>query len=241
MDWDRFDSNRRPDAADSGPGPQVHLIRVSRQMMKNNNYLVVDADSAQAVLVDPAWEIDAIEATLARSGASLRGILITHCHPDHIDLARPLAARHGCPIWMSPQEVAASGFAAPQLVAIDEAPLSVGALRIEPILTPGHTPGCLCYLIGEYLFTGDVLFAEGCGICPDVDAAHQMFDSLRRLKERLAPHTRIFPGHTYVLPPGQHFSDVLNHNMYLHFDDKHAFAGFRLRKGQSARQLMNFR
>jgi hydroxyacylglutathione hydrolase len=219
----------------------VHLIRVARQMMKNNNYLVVDPASGLAVLVDPAWELDRIEAELARTGATLRGILITHSHPDHIDLARTLAALHGCPIWMSRQEIAASRFTAPQLVAIDETPWSVGALRIEPILTPGHTPGCTCYLIGENLFTGDVLFAEGCGICPDVEAAWQMYDSLERLKRRLAPGTRIFPGHTYARPPGQRFSDVLNYNLYLHFPDRDAFAGFRLRKGQSARQLLNFR
>lgn len=221
--------------------PRVFLIKVARQIMKNNNYLIVDPATRQAVIVDPAWQMDAIKDALASVRCDLSGVLVTHAHPDHIDLAKPLAEAHGCPIWMSRQEIAASGFTARQLVAIDETPWRVGQMSIEPLLTPGHTPGCVCYRIGDNLFTGDVLFAEGCGICNGTAAAHAMFESLERLKSALKPHTRIFPGHTYVRAPGQRFSDVLNHNMYLHFRDKESFAAFRLRKGQSREQLLAFR
>jgi hydroxyacylglutathione hydrolase len=225
----------------AGAAPRVILIEVSRHAMKNNNYLVVDPDGGDAVLVDPAWEADKIQAAVAQAGARPRGILVTHAHPDHTDLAEPLARFYGCPVWMSRHEIQASGFAAPQLVPIDETPWSVGRLGIRPIWTPGHTPGCVCYLIGQHLFTGDVLFPEGCGLCPGEAAAHDMFDSLERLKSRLDPHTQIYPGHTYVRPPGRRFSDVLKHNMYLQFTDKHSFAAFRLRKGQSAAKWFDFR
>lgn len=221
--------------------PQVFLLKVSRQRMKNNNYLAVDPGSQQSVVVDPAWELEKIEAALASTRSTLSGILITHAHFDHIHLARPLADFYNCPIWMSRQEIAASGFRARQLVAIDETPWLVGNMRIEPILTPGHTPGCVCYLIGDNLFTGDVLFAEGCGICMDVPSAHAMFNSLERLKARLAPDTHVFPGHTYVRPPGQKFGDLLGYNMYLNFPDRNSFAAFRLRRGQSQSKLLDFR
>jgi hydroxyacylglutathione hydrolase len=233
MDWADGRSNEL--------SPRVFLIKVSRQVFKNNNYLVVDPASHHAVLVDPAWQIDIIHAALANTQATLSGILITHAHPDHIDLAKPLAEFYNCPIWMSNREIQASGFAAPQLIPIDETPWFVGRMLIQPILTPGHTPGCVCYLIGDNLFTGDVLFAEGCGICNGVQAAHEMFASLERLKSRLKPNTHIFPGHTYARPPGQRFSDVGRHNIYLHFLDKDSFAAFRLRKGQSERKLLAFR
>lgn len=221
--------------------PRVYMIRVSRLAMKNNNYLVVDPATRLAVVVDPAWEMNKIQPALAAAGATLCGILLTHAHPDHTDLAEPLAKVHDCPIWMSRQEIISSGYDARHLVPIDETPWMVGRMRIEPLLTPGHTPGCVCYRIGRNLFTGDVLFAEGCGICADVDAAHAMYASLQRLKSCLDPHTRIFPGHTYLRPPGQRFSDVLANNLYLHFRDREAFAAYRLRKGQSTRMLMNFR
>jgi hydroxyacylglutathione hydrolase len=234
-----LDKNRI-DGGNDELAPRVFLIKVSHLMMKNNSYLVVDPASRQAVVVDPAWQIEKIEFALASTQSTLRGILITHAHFDHIDLAKPLAEFYNCPIWMSKQEIDASGFEARQLIAIGETPWFVGEMQIQPILTPGHTPGCVCYLIGDNLFTGDVLFAEGCGICDGVESAYQMFESLELLKSRLKPQTRIFPGHTYVRSPGQKFSDVLRHNLYLHFADKQALAAFRLRKGQSERTLLNF-
>jgi len=220
--------------------PQVLLLRVSQQRMRNNSYLVVDPASRLAVVIDPAWQMDKIEAALANTGSTLSGILVTHAHFDHVDLVKPLANIFDCPIWMSRQEIEASGFDAPQLIGIDETPWFVGAMRIQPVLTPGHTPGCICYQIGDNLFSGDVLFAEGCGICDSVAAAYEMFESLRLLQSRLAPHTRIYPGHTYLQPPGQRLSDLYSYNIYLHFTDKHSFAAFRLRKGQNIRNLMKF-
>lgn len=221
-------------------GPQVSLIKVARGVMKNNNYLVVDPATRQSVLVDPAWEADKLHAAIAGNQASLGGILITHAHFDHIDLARPLADYYGCPIWMSRQEIDASGFRAPQLEQAGERPWMVGGMTIRPMLTPGHTPGCTCYQVGENLFAGDVLFNEGCGMCNGTEAAHAMFDSLALLKRTVTPQTRIFPGHTYARPPGLAFADVMASNAYLHFEDRHRFAAFRLRKGQSQGSLMNF-
>lgn len=226
---------------DVGPGARVFLIKVARQAMKNNNYLVVDPETRDAVLIDPAWQAEKIRSAVEHADARVRAILLTHGHRDHVDQASPLAEFYGCPIRMSREEITASGFQSPRLMPLDGAPWQVGRMTVQPILTPGHTPGCVCYLIDDHLFTGDVLFVEGCGMCPDEPAAHQMYDSLEMLKDRLAPHTRVYPGHTYLKPPGLSFREVRNRNMYLHFADRHSFASFRLRKGQDPSKLMNFR
>lgn len=220
--------------------PRVIVLPVRRQAMKNYSYLVVDPSTSQAVIVDPAWELETIERAVAEEGASLAGILVTHAHHDHVDLARPLAEKYGCPIWMSKAEIAASGFHAQQLAAIDATPWSVGRMVIEPIPTPGHTPGSTCYRIGANVFTGDVLFAEGCGICADTRAAYAMFASLEELKKRIAPATRVFPGHSYGVPPGQPMSRLLRENLYLQFSDRESFAAFRLRSGQDRTRLFSF-
>ncbi len=220
--------------------PQVFLVTVERGPMKNNNYLVVDPSTHQAVAIDPAWEFDKLQAELERTQSHLSGILVTHTHSDHIDLARPMAEFYNCPIWMSHEEIAFSGFEARQLVPIGSEPWSIGGMRIEPILTPGHTPGCVCFLIGDNLFTGDVLFAEGCGICFQLDAAYAMFESLQYLKKRVPPQTHVFPGHTYVRPPGQKLSELMRYNIYLQFADKETFAAYRLRKGQSGGKVLDF-
>jgi hydroxyacylglutathione hydrolase len=225
----------------NGVVPQVIALRMTHRSVKNYSYLVVEPSRQQAVIVDPAWEMEKIKQALLEAQASVSGILITHSHPDHIDLAEPLAAEYDCPIWMSTEEIEFSGFKAKHLVAIDANPWPVGEMLIEPILTPGHTPGCICYLIGDNLFSGDVLFAEGCGICPDIRAAHTMFASLQNLKRRVKPQTRIFPGHSYGTQPGQLLSRLLEENIYMHFSDKESFAAFRMRKGQDMAKLFSFR
>ena len=213
--------------------PHVHVLKMQFHFMTNYNYLIVDPISGQAVIVDPAWEMEKVDAALAQTGATLAGILVTHSHPDHLNLAGPLAERRQCPIWMSNAEIAYSGFSHPRLAGIDSAPWDVGAMQIQPVPTPGHTPGCYCYLVGENLFTGDVLFAEGCGMCPDTPAAHTMYASLEYLKALLEPHTRVYPGHSYGKTPGTRFDAIMHDNIYLQFADRDAFAAFRMRKVQS--------
>jgi hydroxyacylglutathione hydrolase len=220
--------------------PLVVVLDVRRESMKNFNYLVVDPETFQAVIVDPAWEIDKIDRAVADAQATLSGILLTHSHPDHIDLAKPLADKYDCPIWMSKAEIVSSGFRAGRLAGIDTRPWPIGRMLIEPIFTPGHTPGSTCYRIGDNLFTGDVLFAEGCGICADTQAAHAMFASLQQLKTRIEPHTRVFPGHSYGVLPGRPMSQLRKDNIYLQFSDKESFAAFRLRSGQDRARLFEF-
>jgi hydroxyacylglutathione hydrolase len=228
------------DAGHNGVVPRVIVLQMYHQFMKNYNYLVVDPSSRQAVVVDPAWQMEKIDQALMDTHARLSGILVTHSHPDHIHLTNPIAEKYDCPIWMSNEEIAASGFTARQLIGIDTNPWPVGQMLIEPIFTPGHTRGCMCYLIGENLFTGDVLFAEGCGMCLDTQAAHAMFASLENLKTRLKPQTRVFPGHSYGKPPGQTLSQLLRDNIYLQFSDKDSFAAFRLRSGQNKARMFSF-
>jgi hydroxyacylglutathione hydrolase len=133
---------------------------------------------------------------------------------------------------MSNEEIQLSGFRAPSLCGIDSMPWRVDGLCIVPLPTPGHTAGCICYLIGANLFSGDVLFAEGCGLCRDAAGAYEMFESLQYLKRVLVPHTRIFPGHSYGKQPGQLFADVVRDNIYMQICDKKLFAAFRLRRAQ---------
>ncbi|MEJ2694986.1 MAG: MBL fold metallo-hydrolase, partial [Candidatus Thiodiazotropha sp.] len=120
-------------------------------------------------------------------------------------------------------------------------PWFVGNMLIEPILTPGHTQGSMCYKIGNNLFTGDVLFAEGCGICKDMSSAYAMFDSIELLKSLTSPETKIFPGHTYAKPVGRSFAELLDYNIYLNFKDRESFAAYRMRGGQQVKRLFDFR
>ena len=220
--------------------PEVVVLSVRRGNIKNFNYLVTDPSTREAVVIDPAWEMYKIDGAIADAGATLRHVLVTHAHPDHINLACEVSKRYNCPIWMSPQEIRASGFSAPRLSPILHA-WQIGGTKIEPILTPGHTPGCVCFLAGDNLFTGDVLFAEGCGICPDVEAAHAMYHSLCELKRTIPRHIRVYPGHSFGTPPGQTMSRLLKDNIYLQFRSADTFVAFRMRPQQNRARLFDFK
>ncbi|WP_046744433.1 MBL fold metallo-hydrolase [Kordia zhangzhouensis] len=233
-------NNNTLDSQQEGLEPQVVVLRVSNMFVINYNYLVIDHINNESVIIDPAWDLEKIEQAIEVSNTTLKGIIITHSHFDHLNLAKPLAEKHKCPIWMSHTEIAISGFEAPQLRAIDAEAFWIGSLKIVPLPTPGHTEGSTCYLIGNNLFSGDTLFIEGCGLCADTAAAHNMYKSLNLIKEHMRPTTRIFPGHKYARSPGEPFSTVMQNNIYLQFSNKEDFASYRLRKGQNHAKFFEF-
>lgn len=238
---DQYMNNNTVYVEPEGLEPQVVMLRVSNMFMINYNYLVIDHINNASVLIDPAWEIEKIESAIATSKTQLKGILLTHAHFDHVHLAKSLSEKYNCPIWMSHEEIEASQYNAKRLQPIGIEPFWVGRLKIKPLLTPGHTKGSMCYLIGDNLFSGDTLFIEGCGLCSDIDAAHDMFNSLKHITSKIKLNTRVFPGHKYVKSPGQDFATVMQHNIYLQFNNKHDFASYRLRKGQNHAKLFEFK
>lgn len=213
--------------------PEVLVAEVGRRGFTNFNYIVFDRTSRDALIVDPAWEMDRLVAHIEQHRLRLRAVLVTHSHPDHLNLAEPFAERFDCPIWMSAEEVAWSGFRSTRLRCIDAPRWRIGTLEVEALFTPGHTPGCVCFRVGDNLFSGDVLFAEGCGLCLSNAAAGQMFDSLEWLKQQLPGRTLLYPGHSYGKTPGQLFASVLRENIYLQFRDADSFIRFRMRRGQT--------
>jgi len=213
----------------------VRCLRVSRGSVRNLCYVALASDTREAVLIDPAWEFDAIERALQDLGVTVVGILITHAHSDHINLADACAERHGVPVYMAREEAAYYGYSSRFLDAFDSSSIRVGGLRVTAIPTPGHTHGSRCFLIGDALFSGDTLFTEGCGICTSPGgSAGAMFESLRLLKQEVPANARVFPGHSFGRPPGRTFQELKRLNVYLGIDDKDQFVQFRMRPNQKA-------
>lgn len=227
-------------AANFAPQLTVYPLKVCRSSMKNYCYLVVDEITKDAVLIDPAWEMDKIEAKMHQCGVTLKAVLLTHHHFDHIHLSAAFAEHYNVPVLMSKAEIDCYGFSCPNLTEITSPEvMTIGSIKLLPLFTPGHTKGAICYWIGDSVFTGDTLFIEGCGICLGKGAdPGEMFDSLTLLKTQLPSETKIYPGHSYGHEPGQTLSFVEKNNIYLGFDQKENFIDFRMRKGQT--NLFNF-
>jgi glyoxylase-like metal-dependent hydrolase (beta-lactamase superfamily II) len=212
----------------------VYPIKVVRQPFKNYCYLIVHAETNDAILIDPAWEIDKIEAVLKTTQAKLSTILLTHHHYDHVNLADHFAKRYRIPVRIAKEEIDYYHFMCVNLVPIEQShELMLGNIKVKPLVTPGHTKGAMCYWIDDALFSGDTLFIEGCGICSAKGGdASAMFDSIEYLKSKIPKETLIYPGHSFGQEPGQLFSYLLQNNFYFQFKSKEDFIRFRMRKKQ---------
>ena len=177
--------------------------------MVNFVYVVGDRATGECLLVDPAYGVDDLVDVVEADGMTVGGVLATHYHPDHVggsmcrlhDRGRGPAARAG----RVPDPRAASGGAVgqPHHRASPRASwrlhdpgerVAVGAVEIELVHTPGHTPGSQCFLVEGRLVSGDTLFLDGCGRTdlPGSDA-EQMYESLQRLAT-LPGDTIVYPG-----------------------------------------------
>jgi len=198
--------------ADVDRGSPLYLERMLVGAMQNWTYLVGSRARRQCLVVDPAWDVDAILRRAQADGMEVVGALATHWHPDHVggDLfghdiegLRKLLERKSVPIHVNRHELEGvaqvAGVTKKDLVGHDGGDvLLVGDVSIKLLHTPGHTPGSQCFLSHGHLISGDTLFIRGCGRVdlPGGDA-EQMWKSLNLVLKKLPPETKLHPGHQY--------------------------------------------
>ena len=164
--------------------------------MGNCTYLL--SEGQEALLVDPAWDMNFLEHTLAQKGLNLRAVFFTHGHFDHVKFSQELLQTHGLKAYLEQHDVLLSGLD-PQFLHTYTGAQTVkeGPFTVEIIPTPGHTAGGVCLHIGNAVFTGDTLFPGACGRVdlPSSDL-REMRKSLVKLS-KLPEDTQVFAGHSY--------------------------------------------
>jgi glyoxylase-like metal-dependent hydrolase (beta-lactamase superfamily II)/rhodanese-related sulfurtransferase len=158
-------------------------------------YFIGDPETREALLVDPILSSspDYLER-LRRGGWSLRYVLDTHTHADHVSGGRFLSERTGAEYVMHKR--AGTRWVGRRLT--DGATVELAGIRIEAIETPGHTKDSVTLLLPGRLLTGDWLFIGGAGRCdlPGGDAGEH-WDSLNRVIPSLDENVIVYPGHDY--------------------------------------------
>jgi hydroxyacylglutathione hydrolase len=154
-----------------------------------DNYAWLLVSSHTAAIVDPG-EAAPVARILTARGLRLEAVLLTHHHHDHIGGAAEFAAA-GVPVYGA---TGVTGVDRP-VAEDDEVPVPGGSLRV--LATPGHTRSGLCYRGSSHVFTGDTLFAAGCGRLLE-GTPEEMQVSLARLAA-LPPDTAVCCGHEYTL------------------------------------------
>ncbi|MCV2364247.1 hydroxyacylglutathione hydrolase [Paucibacter sp. DJ1R-11] len=164
-----------------------------------DNYIWMLSDGRDAVVVDPG-QAEPVLAALQQRGLSLRGILVTHHHGDHVGGIAALRPLLDGQVWGPANEHIPEPFTPLR----EGQRLQLLGLDIEVMDVPGHTAGHIAYVIRQpaagqspLLFCGDTLFSGGCGRLFEGTPA-QMQDSLARLSA-LAADTRVCCTHEYTL------------------------------------------
>jgi hydroxyacylglutathione hydrolase len=174
---------------------KLDIVRIAA-LSDNYIWLVHDPDSGEAMVVDPA-EADPVLAEAERRGWTISAIWNTHWHPDHTGGNAAIKRATGAPV-IAPAAEAAKIPTADRLVAEGDT-VKLGSHVATVFETPAHTAGHITYYFADdaVAFTGDTLFAMGCGRLFEGTAA-QMYANMRRLAD-LPPETSVYCAHEYTL------------------------------------------
>jgi glyoxylase-like metal-dependent hydrolase (beta-lactamase superfamily II) len=205
-------------------GPQIHAF--FDEATSSVSYLVIDPANRVAAIVDPVLDFDCasgvvsavsadrILATAAERGVTVLWVLETHVHADHLSAAAYVRERTGAKVGIGVGVRDVQLTFAPILGAEDVPGddfdrlfddgdmIELGSLTIRVMATPGHTPACVSYKVGDAIFVGDTLFMPDYGTArtdfPGGDAA-QLYRSIQRIFA-LPSETRLFLCHDYKAP-----------------------------------------
>ncbi len=179
--------------------------------MPTNCYIVRKTDCRDALLIDPGDDDLVIKKVASEMGASIKAILLTHGHFDHIlavgdmrQVAKPVAIHKDDAHSLTERDmfsplVAYDGrpFEKAEIIFETEGSYSIGGFDVEVLFTPGHTDGSVCYVMGDSMFTGDTLFKGSVGTLDYGGNLQKQRTSLARLAT-LAKDYTLYPGHGEV-------------------------------------------
>lgn len=178
----------------------LHIEKITVGLYQTNVYLFWQEGEKTCCIVDPGYEPETILERVRELGLTAEAILLTHGHFDHVGGVKTIAADTGCRVFLCPEELTMP----PQLTAgrlyytdtyQDGDKLTLAGTGFTVLRTPGHTPGSVCLLAEDVMFSGDTLFAGSCGRTdlPGGNAS-RMKASLARIAA-LEGDYRVLPGH----------------------------------------------
>jgi len=174
-------------------------------------YLLADTASRQGVIIDTVFEHHQRDLSLIRElGIELVASLDTHVHADHVTGSWLMHAATGCAIGLA----AAGGAENVTLPLTHGDRVAFGSRHLEVRCTPGHTDGCLTYVLDDrsMAFTGDALLVRGCGRCDFQQGdAHALWTSITEQIFSLPESCLLYPGHDYT---GRSVTSVVEEKSY---------------------------
>jgi glyoxylase-like metal-dependent hydrolase (beta-lactamase superfamily II) len=194
----------------------MNILTLPLGSYQTNCYIAWGENSDDCIVIDPGYEPETVLAEVIRLGKSVAAILLTHGHFDHVGGVRWLSMETDCPIYLHLGELSLpeSFTDGPLLYTHSYGEgdvLELAGLGLRVLHTPGHTPGSVCLLCEDTMFSGDTLFMDSCGRT-DFPGGNggEMRKSLRRLAA-LEGDYQVLPGHG----PATKLSEERKYNPYL--------------------------
>ncbi|MFH0778287.1 MAG: MBL fold metallo-hydrolase [Candidatus Eisenbacteria bacterium] len=159
---------------------------------RNFSYLVADDEMRTGIVVDPSFDCEELAAKLKAYGLTIKYIVNTHSHADHMAGNVSLQKETNAQIVMH-----VTSKAKHDVSVRDGDVLKFGSLGATVAHTPGHTPDSICILVGGKLITGDTLFVGKVGGTDFGEGARSEYESLKRKLMSLPDETEVWPGHDY--------------------------------------------
>ena len=177
---------------------KIHAMALG--LYQTNCYIIHEETSKTCCIIDPGYQAGDILDAVERLGLTVEAVLLTHGHFDHVGAVRDMAAETGCKVYicgedlsMPPQVTAGPLYYTHTYQGGDV--LELAGLTVYVRHTPGHTPGSVCLMVENTVFSGDTLFAGSCGRT-DLPGGSwpAILKSLRGLAE-LEADLKVYPGH----------------------------------------------
>jgi glyoxylase-like metal-dependent hydrolase (beta-lactamase superfamily II) len=170
----------------------IQIERLSLGPFGTNSYPLICQKTGDSVIVDAPGDAEKVVKRL--EGTHPKYILMTHNHMDHVDALAALKSALNVPL--AAHEDDAGGLPVkPEQFLNDGDTISFGEIQLKVLHTPGHTPGSLCFLTGNYLISGDTIFPGGPGKTWSPDDFKKIVESLMNKIFTLPDDTEIYPGH----------------------------------------------
>lgn len=185
----------------------MKIKRIPAGIYSANCYILFEEDTRIGCIIDPGGDEDILIDEIEKSNITLKYILLTHGHEDHVGAVNAIKNRYNIPVHINDKDkkIMEKGMGvygslwnvtSEDKVIKDGDILTLGNLSIKCIETPGHTPGGMCFLVNNVVFTGDTLFCGSIGRTDFPGGNYkQLINSIKTKLMPLKDDTIVLPGH----------------------------------------------